>query len=743
MNILATNSLSPQQGKLNFSVDAALLRELGERLVGRRHIALAELIKNSYDADAGKVIVRLFDDRIEIIDNGQGMDFAEFENFWMRIGSPHKEGNRLSRKRQRPVTGSKGVGRLSVQFLAHQIELITVSDKDVQQELRTSVDWDSAVQQRELTQATAQYIKVKSETRFCDDSPHGTKLILRTLKHQWTLEDIENLAREIWTLQPPQIFGQSSDFVIELDSPSKPDAAQFFRQQIEAVFNLWDARIMGELLEPNQDGSRQARVIVQFRDGELYEEHPMFHDYVHHANYEIRIFDLRGKQKYNILVNEAREYMREYGGVHVYDAGFHLPYYGSQQDWLGIEQDHAQRLHRSRLLPDELHVTRALNDLPTNARVFGAVFVDTALEKAKALGKEQAEKTLETEKKVPPHLAIQITRDRLVENQAFSTLHDFVRWGMDFYATRQRTRRANAEAIEVAQVQQVKSRFDDAIEALDTYKSEIPSPVYEDLHATINYAQEASKKSTEQYMQRTGLLGALAATGITALAFEHEIGQQRSVLKSVISALQLLTEHHESQSEELNKNIEQLKLLLQRFEQNRLLFSPLMESSDREEISRLHAKPLVEEIYTMLGPLTRGVPLNTEAIESTLRLPPGTIAEWNAVFQNIFLNAINALIDVPRTERHLAIKSYESGSNRFLVFQDTGVGVDLDLAEALFQPFERKLKLSPEREQLGVGGTGLGLSIVKMLSENRDCQVNFVKPDEGFATAFQLSWREK
>ena len=56
---------------LNFTVDSALLRELGERLVGKPHIALAELVKNSYDADATKVIIRLLPDRIEILDNGQ------------------------------------------------------------------------------------------------------------------------------------------------------------------------------------------------------------------------------------------------------------------------------------------------------------------------------------------------------------------------------------------------------------------------------------------------------------------------------------------------------------------------------------------------------------------------------------------------------------------------------------------------------------------------------------------------
>jgi len=53
-------------GVLNFSVDSALLRELGERLVGKAHIALAELIKNSYDADATKVVVSFAGDRLEV-----------------------------------------------------------------------------------------------------------------------------------------------------------------------------------------------------------------------------------------------------------------------------------------------------------------------------------------------------------------------------------------------------------------------------------------------------------------------------------------------------------------------------------------------------------------------------------------------------------------------------------------------------------------------------------------------------
>jgi len=43
---------------LVFSVDSALLSELGEKLVETVHIALVELVKNSYDADATNVTIK-------------------------------------------------------------------------------------------------------------------------------------------------------------------------------------------------------------------------------------------------------------------------------------------------------------------------------------------------------------------------------------------------------------------------------------------------------------------------------------------------------------------------------------------------------------------------------------------------------------------------------------------------------------------------------------------------------------
>ena len=107
--------------EIYFTVDSSLIRELGERLVGKPYVALAELIKNSYDADANRVDIDFTGDSIVVSDDGIGMTFAEFRDRWMRIGSPHKEAERESPTLGRPLTGSKGVGRLATQLLAAQL----------------------------------------------------------------------------------------------------------------------------------------------------------------------------------------------------------------------------------------------------------------------------------------------------------------------------------------------------------------------------------------------------------------------------------------------------------------------------------------------------------------------------------------------------------------------------------------------------------------------------------------------
>lgn len=186
-----------------FTVDAALLRELGELLVGKPYIALAELVKNAYDADARHCELRFGEDRIEVTDDGQGMTFAEFEKFWMRVGTIHKQQNDVSRHLNRPVTGSKGVGRLAVQFLADRLHMTTTAESTPKKMLLARVNWNEAIMAGDLTEAEAQYREKDRDGTYANGSIHGTRIVLTNLSWSCEKQELADLARELWMLQPP------------------------------------------------------------------------------------------------------------------------------------------------------------------------------------------------------------------------------------------------------------------------------------------------------------------------------------------------------------------------------------------------------------------------------------------------------------------------------------------------------------------------------------------------------------
>lgn len=733
------NSSQADMREIHFTVASALLSELGERLVAKPHIALAELVKNSYDADANKVIIRFGLDRIEVIDNGHGMDFDEFKDFWMRIGTPHKQEKRVSRNLKRAMTGSKGVGRLAVQFLARKIELRTVSEKDTGTEIRTHLDWDVAVKVGELTEATALYIKTPAAMRFPDGKPHGTLITLSNLKQNWSVDEIVKLAREIWWLQPPFRSNptlttdaqQAFDVVVE-----SPDAEIVgkFQMQMEAIRDIWYARLVGKLFEAQNDGTKTCivRLSVEFA-GENPDvlEYPIPNCKLHEAEFEIRIFHFLYRQPYGIKVDDAREYLNEYGGVRVYDAGFHLPFYGQpENDWLGVEIDHSHRLSRSKLLPEELHVPAGMEYLPTQSRLFGVVHVNTSRERNLTTREDVNEEE---------YLKISVTRDRLNDNQALQNLRYIVRFALDFYAM-QEAKRGYDRAMTKQSIEPILEKFENVDRVLQSYKREIPEPIFTVLRYQVQDAIKATESDAEIRARQAGLLGALATAGISALAYEHEVNKQFHLLGDVIKKLNNLRVPDKSTRRTLDELSEQLTSWLQRARATRALFSPLLDEESRGLKARLKARSLVNEVRNQMEILTRGAVIEIDDVDESLRLPEARFTEWSAIFQNVFINAVNAMIDTDR--KYIHVSSRIHGRRREILVQDTGSGVDLSTAGDLFKPFVRKLKLSSERRALGLGGSGLGLTIVRMIADNIGCGVAFVKPDEGFNTAFQISWSE-
>ncbi|MGI4787345.1 MAG: ATP-binding protein [Janthinobacterium lividum] len=728
---------------ITFSVDAALLRELGERLVGKPYIALAELVKNSYDADATSVVIEFGNDQISISDNGHGMTVQDFRHFWMRVGSPHKQLQRVSKGFNRPLTGSKGVGRLAVQFLAHRLEMVTIY-KESTEELVAKVDWDETIIAGELTKAKAFYTTRKRQTELLARSKHGTKFILSGLKQKWDVEAFKELAREIWPLQPPfrgntqnpaDEYDEQKAFRVVLKSSNREEV-DTFDNQMKGFLGLYHARIIGRLIKSSGDeshGTPLVKLNLNYREGANYSQtYPLQGEHLEQLTFEIRVYYLNRRQQFGISVEDARNYLRDFGGVHVYDAGFHLPYYGIETDWLGIEVDHSHRIKNSKLLPVDLQDkgSEGIRFLPTNNRLFGVVRINTARERiAGEARKDEPEE----------YLAIQMTRDRLVDNKAFETLRKTVRWALDFYAVQEARRSAEAKRI-IQPTEVVPKSFQQVTTMLEDYRNDIPEPVFQKLHQRIEEAVEARVAEAEAVAGQVGLLGALATAGISAIAYEHEVSKQFQIVDGIASQLAKINAHDTKASERLSELATQLHSCVSSAHATRALFSHLMDEENREMRQRFRARPLVKQVVEQMGILLRGIEVNTSGIDPDLRLPEAGFAEWSAILQNVVLNAVNAMLDAPA--RCLSISSNASGHERSLLMEDTGSGVHLSSAEELFKPFVRKLKLSHERQSLGLGGTGLGLTIVKMIANNIPTNVAFVKPRPGFNTAFQISWRE-
>ena len=95
-------------------------------------LAISELVKNSYDADASRVHLRLdhaflpLDQKpwLEIRDNGHGMDIDDIRSRWSPIGDSKNREERLSPK-GRVRQGGKGLGRLGAWRIGESVTIWT------------------------------------------------------------------------------------------------------------------------------------------------------------------------------------------------------------------------------------------------------------------------------------------------------------------------------------------------------------------------------------------------------------------------------------------------------------------------------------------------------------------------------------------------------------------------------------------------------------------------------------------
>lgn len=208
-----------------FKAKAHLLKLLGDELIGDDRLAIFELVKNAYDADATRVDVTLDLESerptITIQDfDGCGMTEDVIVGKWMEIGtdSKRKENRQRSPVYKRMPLGEKGVGRLAVHKLGEKLLINTRAKSNP--EYKIEIDWPSLIDDSNYIEETRVEIEKLSNPEFFRDGATGTRIEIMHLNNNvWTRRDIRRLKRLLTSLVSP--FTEVSDFTVNLHVPGR------------------------------------------------------------------------------------------------------------------------------------------------------------------------------------------------------------------------------------------------------------------------------------------------------------------------------------------------------------------------------------------------------------------------------------------------------------------------------------------------------------------------------------------
>ena len=415
-------------GDVYFNIDSRLLYQLGENLVTNRAVALAELVKNSYDADALSAVVQMENIKnpggtIVVKDNGSGMTLSIFKKTWMRIATIDKEENPFSKKYKRKRAGEKGIGRFACRRLSKRLTIKSVAETENghKEELNATFDWTVFTPGSDVDK-----IPVKYNTKPVDNKiPTGTTLILEDTNESWNTKDIKQLRNELTELFSPITFKLESELK---EAPEKYDPGfnpEFIchefpgkEEPLDETFlkNAW-AKLIGFVDEEGFATYKIEVIKPMINKIERTFKRDKAFKYLKNTKLEVYIFSyskkfFRGSEWGK---SKSESIGRERGGIKVYADNFRVFGYGVKgDDWLRLDYDRARSI--GGVDKEVTGYTEEDNKRPglrlfMNRSLFGhVVFIKN-------------DNTM---------LKITVNRERLTNNEAFEELRNFVRLGVDF-----------------------------------------------------------------------------------------------------------------------------------------------------------------------------------------------------------------------------------------------------------------------------------------------------------------------
>jgi signal transduction histidine kinase len=683
---------APQSVTLSLRPRARLLRTIGDELISSEMVAVIELVKNAYDAEATFVLVRFQEPlevgrgMIEVIDNGNGMSLDIIKNAWMEPATLLKKRNKKSPTLSRRLLGEKGVGRFATSKLADFLEIVSCH-KGSAREVRAIFDWKQFDDEQKYldevdvlwdetepdefgSEGGIQDLQYLFETSGSERKiTHGTLLRMSNLRVSWDREQFQTLNTGLSRLVSP--FMEMNDFSVYLDLPKAYEGLSG-RVEPPAILNKPHYSITGDVKE---DGTADLILRVKDKEGKRENYSLVPDEYIPVCGsfkIDLRIWDLDSlkeiAQEQNSTLRDVRQDLKEIAGVNIYRDGFRvLPYGEKDNDWLRLDMRRVQ------------NPTLRLS----NNQIVGYVIISADSN---------------------PELKDQSNRQGLMDGRAFSDLRKQV---IDILAKLEAARYINRREAEPEKPTSTSgtlfSGFDiEPIRDVATRKygkdKELMKAI--DMQAKqLTERVEAVKEVFSRY-QRLASLGQIIDTIL------HDGRTPLSKIDSEATLGMRNIEH-------LNVEDTLLHRLTKRFEsikKQTLLIGSLFKKIEpfggrkRGRPARLIIETSIADAFSILdGDLIRAnINVDLPKTETQVFVESSEIQQ---VILNLLENSLYWLKTVSKDQRKISVtvsKVTDTNSNHLeIIFSDSGPGVQIEFRDRIFDPY---FSTKPD-------GIGLGLAI--------------------------------
>ncbi|WP_282113842.1 sensor histidine kinase [Maribacter stanieri] len=390
--------------ELHFKTNVQLKSIIGKDLINDDNIAILELVKNSFDADAKRVNVTYLnlknnDDeltpsfsnktsRLIIQDDGLGMDLEDIQDKWLNIAYSEKKSNKKQHNRR--MAGAKGVGRFSCDRLGEYLNLYA-KKKDDNKYIKLSIDWKLFEIEDEKKEIQSIPLKFKylskNEIENLGFKAFDNGVLLEVIKLRsswaypikdksgntikWDTEKFVDLKKYLEKLINPNQAFQNDDFGIYISTPEfikendlRNEYERFIGKVENRIFDKLDFKSTS-IETRTQDGGKIIYTELKDKGDTIFwlkEKNPYYPSI---KNVKISIYYLNPYAK-AFFTKQTGIQSVNYGSIFLFINGFRISPYGDVgNDWLGLDQRKAQKTRSFLGLRDiigQIEILDELND---------------------------------------------------------------------------------------------------------------------------------------------------------------------------------------------------------------------------------------------------------------------------------------------------------------------------------------------------------------------------------------------